>query len=328
MLNVRCISRFLKKIIILFIAVTIFFSIIFSILSIRAGYGIGYIPNVYKALIKDIMFSSYGPKTVPRYKFFGLYTKMAFKSLIVPDAEVNEEHMLDFDIAFFNRVAFYSGYAEIFVKEIYYFPTSNPKPFIIDCGSNIGLVVLYFKMLYPQAEILAFEPSAKCFQILKRNISSNKLTSVTAYNKAVADKNGTISFWDPSQGRGDGRASILKQGQKDHMTTVETVLLSDYITKPVDLLKVDIEGSEYMVFQDLAATGKLKLIKEIVLEYHHHIPNNNVDRLGHFLSFLEDNNFGYQIRGCNVGIGYQFDAKEGQLINLHAFNKSLTSYGS
>src|SRR5688500_10055596 len=52
---------------------------------------------------------------------------------------------------------------EIFVREIYRFETDIRNPVIIDCGSNIGLSVLYFHKSYPGARILAFEPDAGNF---------------------------------------------------------------------------------------------------------------------------------------------------------------------
>lgn len=317
-------SKILKKIFIIFSILIVLACGTLGFLSIQSGRGIGFIPKLSKELVKDLLFRSYGPKTIPAYKFVGLYTKMALQMLVEKKAPIYQEHILGYDISFANRDTFLSIYSEVFIKEVYHFFTTNKHPTIVDCGSNIGLTILYFKMLYPNAEIIGFEPSPHCFSLLKKNVANNNLTNITLHNKAVADKKGSCSFWDPSDGQGDGRASILVHNDPNHMATVETVLLSDYITIPIDLLKIDIEGSEFMVLQDLATTGKLKLIKEIVLEYHHHIPDNNIDRLGHFLSFLEDNNFGYQIRGCNIGIGYQFDAKQIQLLSLHAYNKNFS----
>jgi len=317
------VSKILKKFLLAVFVLVIALSGAIGLLSMRAGYGVLYFPTMYKGLVKDFLFRAYGPKTVSAHTFVGLYTKIALKSLVLPQKDVNQEHMLGYDISFFDKVTFFCGYSEIFVKEIYHFKTAKEDPFIIDCGSNIGLTILYFKMLYPKAEVIAFEPSQKCFNVLQKNVADNHLTNVTAYNKAVSDREGKNSFWDPSHGRGDGRASILVQGQNKDMTETECVHLSNYISKPVDLLKMDIEGAEFGVFQELAQANKLGLIKEIVLEYHHHVPNGDIDRLGQFLALLESNNFGYQIRGCNIGIGYQFDAKEVQLINLHAYNKNF-----
>src|SRR5690242_15465389 len=61
-------------------------------------------------------------------------------------------------------------YEEIFVEKIYDFEASRPDPFIIDAGSHIGLSVFYFKLKYPQAKILCFEPDPVAFPILERNI--------------------------------------------------------------------------------------------------------------------------------------------------------------
>src|SRR5262245_45483539 len=45
---------------------------------------------------------------------------------------------------------------EIFVNAEYEFSSANVCPRIVDCGANIGMSVLFFKALYPDAEILAF----------------------------------------------------------------------------------------------------------------------------------------------------------------------------
>ncbi len=57
--------------------------------------------------------------------------------------------------------------------------------------------------------------------------------------------------------------------QKSRGIKVKTVKLSTYIHKPVDLLKIDTEGAELEILQDLYHTSKkFNLIKNIVLEYH------------------------------------------------------------
>ena len=49
-------------------------------------------------------------------------------------------------------------YEDIFINRVYEFEASRPDPRIIDCGSNIGMSVLYFKHVYPEARIVGFEP--------------------------------------------------------------------------------------------------------------------------------------------------------------------------
>ena len=291
-------------------------------LSIRSGYGLGYVPVRAKEVIKSFLFRGYGPKTVSGRVLLSEYCRLCALSLFQKNSEPCQERMLVFTVFAFEPLNVICGFAEIFIKECYYFTATRNDPFIIDCGSNIGISVLYFKMLYPNSEILAFEPSKHCFEMLQRNIQNNAMHNVVAVNKAVCDRVGTCSFWDPSHGKGDGRASIVvNHNDTRNLTTTECAKLSSYISKPVDLLKMDVEGAEHEILNDLIQSKKLALVRQLVLEYHHHTPTAESDQLGHFLSLLEEHGFGYQIRGCNFGIGYQFEAREGQVLIIHAYKK-------
>jgi hypothetical protein len=64
---------------------------------------------------------------------------------------------------------------EIFSEHRYHFETDNPRPFIIDIGSYIGLSTLYFKRLFPHSTILAFEPHPEAFQLLTHNLDFNRI---------------------------------------------------------------------------------------------------------------------------------------------------------
>jgi FkbM family methyltransferase len=179
---------------------------------------------------------------------------------------------------------------EIFIKQEYYFPADTPRPFVIDCGSHIGMSILYFKALYPEAQVMGFEPAPDTFRLLSENIQQNGLKNVTLLNKAVGKEEGTMKFY------GDDSliASLLNSRGGGTATDVEVVKLSRYIDRPVDFLKLDVEGAEEPVLEDLVATTKIRMIKRIAIEYHHHI-DKNADVLSHFLKLLEDNNFGYHL---------------------------------
>jgi hypothetical protein len=47
--------------------------------------------------------------------------------------------------------------------------------------------------------------------------------------------------------------------------------LSEFISSEVDLIKIDVEGTEEAVMGDLVSTGKLRYAERLHLEYHHHI---------------------------------------------------------
>jgi len=315
-----CPCRIVKTVVwALVISVVVGLSVLFA-MSILVR-GPKYLPTMTKELTKNLLLRGYGPQTIPTPKALCQYSKLFVKSLIASEADVYQERILDFDVSFFDYADLMGFFGEIFIKELYYFSTQKRDPFIIDAGGNIGMATLYFKMLYPQAEIMVFEPSQRCFEVLQKNIRDNGFANVTVINKALSNKEGTVSFWDPSHGKGCGSASIIVNRSDNNMTTVPCDTLSRYITKPVDLLKMDIESAEHLVLEDLVAADKLKFIKEIIMEYHHHMPKNTIDLLGNFLTILEKNNFGYQIRGCNWGIAYQFDPEQGQVLFIHAYQK-------
>jgi hypothetical protein len=66
---------------------------------------------------------------------------------------------------------------EIFLRRDYAFAPDRDAPVVIDCGSNIGISILFFKKLRPQAKIIGFEPDKKTFELLSRNVAENRPAS-------------------------------------------------------------------------------------------------------------------------------------------------------
>jgi len=94
------------------------------------------------------------------------------------------------DIASFNFIR-----KEIFDQQIYKFKAATDKPYIIDCGANIGLSIIYFKQLYPNAKIIGFEPDDKVFKALKRNIEAFNFCDVELIKKACWNEETTLKFY-------------------------------------------------------------------------------------------------------------------------------------
>jgi FkbM family methyltransferase len=185
-------------------------------------------------------------------------------------------------------------YEEIFVQQLYFFRSRTKEQCIIDCGANIGLSVIYFKDLYPNSRIIAFEPHSATCQKLVENIVANGLTDVTVYQYALADRPGEGHLHTNSTRPGYiGMSLNSKGGAYDGSEEVPCVLLSDFLAEQVDMLKMDIEGSELPVLQELEEKKKLALVDNLIIEYHHHIDGSDV--FSRLLSLLERNGFGYQI---------------------------------
>lgn len=188
---------------------------------------------------------------------------------------------------FVDAATFLHGFEEIFEQEIYKFKAGTDTPNIIDCGSNIGLSVVYFKLLYSQSKVTAFEPDKKIAQTLKENIKSFKLDNVEVNEKAIWINNDGIEFQE--EGGFSGR--IPKPGDTSNIVKVPTKRLKDLLSCKVDFLKMDIEGAEYPVILDCAEM--LKNVDNFFIEYHSHIKEEQ--NLHKILEILHTQGFRYHI---------------------------------
>ena len=184
---------------------------------------------------------------------------------------------------------------EVFVQQDYAFNAVSDTPRIIDAGANIGMATLFFKIICPGARIDAFEPSPEAFRLLSRNVAANQLTDVRLHNSALASCPGTINLFTEPGDETSLTASTVHERGGGQSVEVEAVTLSSQIEDEVDLLKLDVEGSEGEVLEETAAAGKLDLIREIIVEYHHNIPNGDGSLAG-FLSLLEQQGFRYRLK--------------------------------
>lgn len=201
--------------------------------------------------------------------------------------------------SFLNEEEFERIYDNIFRKNEYPFITNKTKPFILDCGSHIGLSVLYFKKKYPAAKIIAFEANPFTFSLLEKNVKQNGLTSIQLVNAALYDSEGKIEFFIDKNTKnpwGWGDAAVINKwySSKTAKTIkVNAARLSMFIKSSVDLLKLDIEGMEERILQEIKS--RLSKITEIMMEYHGSSTNPRNDPY-RILSLLKENEFKYEIK--------------------------------
>jgi FkbM family methyltransferase len=248
---------------------------------------------------------------------------MATLPWVFPSLRSSRVVILGFTVEFFDLPSVISLFEEIFINNDYLFKPASERPVIIDAGSNIGISILFFKWLYAASRITAFEADDRTYRVLHRNIELNNLEGVISYNAAVGESEGTIEFYYEEGRPGSHVNTTLKEKGLTGSKKAEAVRLSNYLAAEVDLLKLDIEGSEMAVLQDLAKSNKLKLVREIIIEYHHHIDPRR-DEFSKALSILEENAFGYQI-SCHQQRPFRRETKE--FILLYAYRKESRSCG-
>lgn len=203
-----------------------------------------------------------------------------------------ETSYLNYQISYLNHEEFNDLKREIFIHQIYYFESSLSNPLIIDAGAHIGLSTLYFKHLYPQAQILAFEPNPTNFALLEKNVQQNHLENVTLYQKALSKHTGKANFFaDKTDWQWLSTSSLIENAwngqQKTQPFTVETTRLDQYLVNlaRVDLLKLDVEGAETNVIMSIR--DQLEKIQNLIFEFH---PTKN-QNLSQLLSFLNKKGF-------------------------------------
>lgn len=234
------------------------------------------------------------PGVPNKLKLVALYARFQLKLAILRFLKMNSqsERFLGFQFRFFDYATFVYLFEEIFMNQTYHFRADSERPVVFDCGSNVGLAVLYFKWLYPLAQVTAFEPDPEAFACLTENISLNQLKDVYVHCVAIADFDGQMSFFK------DNHQASARMGQqrREGLSTeikVSCRRLQNFLKSPIDLLKMDIEGGEGSCFVDFDKAKLLPLIKKIILEGHHNLQNLPV--VSKVFGVLEKNDFEYVI---------------------------------
>jgi FkbM family methyltransferase len=185
---------------------------------------------------------------------------------------------------------------EVFISNEYYFEPSTQEPFIIDCGANIGMSILYFKKLFPSSKIIAFEANPYAFKLLEENMKVNKIKNVELHNIALFDKETEISFYI-NDDIGTLVGSIKAERGGSNELKIDAQKLSNYLKniETVDLIKMDVEGAEVNILSDLFDSSTIHKAKEYIIEYHHNM-NDDKSILSSFLQKFELNGFSYNIK--------------------------------
>ena len=158
-------------------------------------------------------------------------------------------------------------FQQIFELREYDVELNREPDTIIDAGANIGLSAIYFANRFPKAKIIAIEPEASNFAVLKRNTQAYK--NVTAIQAALWDANGEIEVVDVGIGHWGFQARAAEQSETIcHRVPAFTVkaIMSRFGMTHVDVLKIDIEGAEKEVMD--ASADWIDNVSMLAIELH------------------------------------------------------------
>lgn len=180
---------------------------------------------------------------------------------------------------------------EIFIHRTMAFQATSDEPRILDCGANVGVASLFFKRQYPGARVTAFEADQNLAAVCRRNVVANDAADVDVQPAAVWTHSGELEFI--SEGSDSGAIASLDAGVTGTRITVPSIRLRDYLSEPIDLLKLDIEGAELAVLQDCA--DALRNVHNISIDLHEFDPAQR--QTGAMFDLLTRVGFTFDLRG-------------------------------
>ncbi len=152
----------------------------------------------------------------------------------------------------------------------------------VDIGANIGTYAIPLSKHF--SKVYAFEPNPKALTELHLRIARQHLDNITVHPIALAEREGeTRLYLDPHQGLSGSADTILPlfkynpandSSARSHVYTgkegvmVKTARYDSLIKETADLVKIDVEGAEFLVLKGMEESLKHRRVKAIMVELH------------------------------------------------------------
>lgn len=169
---------------------------------------------------------------------------------------------------------------EVFIEGMYNYGTAKDY-LLIDIGMNVGVTSIFHSNNSNCKKIISFEPFSATIDLAKKNFSLNKsATKITPMNMGLGYPARTLQINYSSEYKGsvgiNGVAEYVQDGNE--VTNTQTLEIRDVheILEPIfieysniqKVMKIDAEGVEYEIIERLAATGLLKQVNFLMIEWH------------------------------------------------------------
>jgi FkbM family methyltransferase len=189
-----------------------------------------------------------------------------FKNFLRPGFEAHE--------ALFGRYRFHMDLSLGWLQRIYFLKPDvyewetqealrrwvRPGMTVFDIGAHTGyMTILLAHLVGPRGRVYAFEPASRIYSLLKTNVQSNPLPQVAVFQLALSDRASTASLYlnpnnDGNNSLGNVRESPdfigINVEEREEKVATETLdhFLATHGIDHVDLIKIDVEGAEPLVF--------------------------------------------------------------------------------
>lgn len=162
-----------------------------------------------------------------------------------------------------------------------YYDTFTPESVVADVGC--GYEAEFSRHMIAEHGLRAFgvDPTRKHAPFL-RQLEESTGGRFRHLPVAVSRENGRLAFHESIQNESGSILAEHANVRNDSTTTyeVESISLRELSRRlgvqAVDFLKLDLEGAEYRLFDDVGK-GDLRPFKQLFVEFHHHCTNHSVD---------------------------------------------------
>jgi FkbM family methyltransferase len=180
---------------------------------------------------------------------------------------------------------------------------------VFDIGANKGQSVSFFKNIFPNSKIIAFEPSEKTFNSLSSFVKNNSYLDVSIFQAGMGEVHGELYFYESvldetstfslpnknSQYLKDKNRILFQKSENAfrtvtaRITTIDRFIEENQISY-IDILKIDVEGFEKFALDGAIKTLQSNELNILILEINSSGLNYNITD-DEIFNFVIENGF-------------------------------------
>jgi FkbM family methyltransferase len=148
-----------------------------------------------------------------------------------------------------------------------------------DISFDLGLIERFGVTVH------AFDPTPRSLEWLRTQVLPK---GFVVHNYGIAARDGCLTFYPPKNPAHVSLSVVARESSTTPLSLPVRELagiMRELGHSSIDLLKMDIEGSEYGVLEDLV--GRALPVKQLLVEFHHRFPGIGADRTQASINLLE-----------------------------------------
>lgn len=158
-------------------------------------------------------------------------------------------------------------FEQVYVDRLHEVESVVDPQLIVDGGAHIGCVTVFLAQKFPRATILAIEPDAANFELLRRNVAA--YSNVTPIRAALWSQPAVLAVRNPNAPSWEFQMHPASRGDSDKVLGLSVAEILKWTeASRIDLLKLDIEGAERELFAVPGCEAWIERVRQLHIELH------------------------------------------------------------